>query len=101
MWRFLHSTAANHSLCQKTEQNPNQSPAVNSIRNIYTAKSYNAHQKRNIGPSVHSTKMSNELLGNFHPFEKLLKETIGKTLLNGGDVLLHVLKTPEDGGKMD
>lgn len=40
--------------------------------------------------------MSNELLGNVHPFKELLEEAIGKTLLNRGNVLLHVLQTPED-----
>lgn len=40
--------------------------------------------------------MSDELLGNVHPLEELLKEAIGKTLLNGGDVLLHVLHPPEE-----
>lgn len=43
--------------------------------------------------------MSNELLGNVHPFEKLLKEAVGKTLLNRGDVLLHVLQSPEEDRK--
>lgn len=41
--------------------------------------------------------MSNELLGDVHPFKKLLEEAIGKALLNGGNVLLHVLQAPEDG----
>lgn len=45
--------------------------------------------------------MSNELLGDVHPFKKLLEETIGKTLLNGGNVLLHVLHSPEDGEKRE
>lgn len=42
------------------------------------------------------TKVSNELLGNVHPLEELLQEAVGKTLLNGGDVLLHVLQPPEE-----
>lgn len=52
---------------------------------------------RSICLSNHCTKMSDELLGNVHPFEKLLKEAVGKTLLNGGNVLLHVLQSPEGG----
>lgn len=39
----------------------------------------------------HCTEMSNELLGDVHPFEKLLEESVGKALLDGGNVLLHVL----------
>lgn len=45
--------------------------------------------------------MSDELLRNVHPFQKLLEETVSKTLLNGGDVLLHVLQTPGDGEKSE
>lgn len=51
--------------------------------------------------SNYSTKMSDELLGDVHPFEKLLEEAVSKTLLNGGNVLLHVLQTPADGEKSD
>ena len=43
--------------------------------------------------------MSNELLGDVHPFKKLLEEAVGKTLLNGRNVLLHVLQSPEEGGE--
>lgn len=39
--------------------------------------------------------MGDELLGNIHPLQQLLEETIGKPLLYGGDVLLHVLQPPE------
>jgi len=45
--------------------------------------------------------MSNELLGDVHPFKKLLEEAVGETLLNGGNVLLHVLQSPEDGEKRE
>lgn len=51
--------------------------------------------------SNNSTKMSNELLGDVHPFEKLLEEAVGKTFLNRGNVLLHVLQSPEDGDKRE
>lgn len=43
----------------------------------------------------HSTKMSDKLLGNFHPFQQLLQETIRKSLLNGGNVGLHIFQAPE------
>lgn len=42
------------------------------------------------------TEVSNELLGNVHPLEEFLEEAVGKTLLNGGDVLFHVLQPPEE-----
>lgn len=48
-----------------------------------------------------STKMGDELLGNVHPFEKFLEEAVGKTLLNRGNVLLHVLQTPAHREKME
>lgn len=48
--------------------------------------------------SYHVTKMSNELLGNVHPLEKFLKEAVRKALLDRGNVLLHVLQSPETGG---
>lgn len=57
------------------------------------------HRASLLEHSYHSTEMSNELLSDVHPFKKLLEEAIGKTLLNGGNVLLHVLQTPEDGDK--
>lgn len=56
---------------------------------------------RSLCLSNHSTKMSDKLLGDVHPFEKLLKEAVGKTLLNGGNVLLHVLHSPEEGRKKE
>lgn len=43
----------------------------------------------------HNTKMSNELLCNFHPFQQLLKETVGKPLLNGRYVRFHVFEAPK------
>ena len=43
----------------------------------------------------HSTKMSDKLLGNFHPFQQLLQETIRKSLLDGGNVRLHIFQAPE------
>lgn len=45
--------------------------------------------------------MSDELLGDVHPFKKLLEEAVGKTLLNGGNVLLHVLQSSEEGWKRE
>lgn len=45
--------------------------------------------------------MCDELLGDVHPFQKLLEETICKTLLDRGNVLLHVLQTPKDGEKRE
>lgn len=42
--------------------------------------------------------MCNELLSDVHPLEKFLEESVGKSLLDGGNVLLHVLQTPEGGG---
>lgn len=50
-------------------------------------------------PSNYRTKMSDELLGDVHPFKQLLEETIGETLLNRGNVLLHVLQAPEGGDR--
>lgn len=67
---------------------------LNSIQRSATAM-------RSLCLSNHSTKMSDELLGDVHPFEKLLKEAVGKTLLNGGNVLLHVLQSPEEGRKKE
>lgn len=48
------------------------------------------------GTIIFRTQVSDELLGNVHPLEELLQEAVGKTLLNGGDVLLHVLQPPEE-----
>lgn len=45
------------------------------------------------------TEVSDELLGNVHPFEKLLKEAVSEALLNRGNILLHVLHSPEKGGR--
>ena len=42
----------------------------------------------------HGTEMGDELLGDVHPLEELLEESISKALLDGGDVLLHVLQAP-------
>lgn len=42
--------------------------------------------------------MSDKLLSDVHPLEKLLEESVGEPLLDGGDVLLHVLQTPEGEG---
>lgn len=53
----------------------------------------------NLCLSNHSTKMRDKLLGDVHPFKKLLEETVCKTLLDRGNVLLHVLQTPKDGEK--
>lgn len=47
----------------------------------------------------HVTKMSDELLGDVHPLEKFLKEAVRKALLDRGNVLLHVLQSPETGGR--
>lgn len=49
--------------------------------------------------SYHITKMSDELLGDVHPFEKFLKEAVCKALLDRGNILLHVLHPPEKGGR--
>lgn len=87
MWRLLHSTTTNYSLCSK------QIREKQTLREKvhFEAKCYCQ------GFSNHCTKMSDELLGDVHPFEKLLKKAVGKTLLNGGNVLLHVLQSPERG----
>ena len=42
----------------------------------------------------HSTEVGDELLGDVHPLEELLEETISEALLDGGDVLLHILQAP-------
>lgn len=39
------------------------------------------------------TKMSNKLLCDLHPLQQLLKEPVSKALLNGGNLLLHVLQS--------
>ena len=42
----------------------------------------------------HSTEVGDELLGDVHPLEELLEESVSKALLDGGDVLLHILRAP-------
>jgi len=49
-----------------------------------------------VSPGNHSTKVSYEFLRDVHPLEKLLEESVGKALLNGRNILLHVLETSED-----
>lgn len=43
--------------------------------------------------------MSDELLCDVHPFKKLLEKAVGETLLDRGNVLLHVLQAPEEEGQ--
>lgn len=82
MWRLLHPAAADHGLCLKQSR-------MTPLRQ---------REKRREKRAVTSfrTEMSDELLCNVHPLEELLKEAIGETLLNGGDVLLHVLQSPKE-----
>lgn len=43
--------------------------------------------------------MSDELLCDVHPFKKLLEKAVSETLLDRGNVLLHVLQAPEEEGQ--
>lgn len=81
MWRLLHPAAADHGLCLKQG-------------GITPLKRRKEREKRAV--TSFRTKVSDELLGYVHPLEELLKEAVGETLLNGGDVLLHVLQPPEE-----
>lgn len=86
MGRFFHSSTAHHSLCNT------HSPVVSEQR---------SQIKDNIPSDVlifvlHSTQVSDKLLGDFHPLQELLKETISKSLLNRRDVGLHIFQAPED-----
>lgn len=54
-----------------------------------------------IGCSADNTQMSDELLGDLHPLEKLLQEAVRKPLLYGRDVRLHVLQTPGETMEME
>lgn len=92
MWRLLHSTTAHHSLCG--ERKIIQRLMKRGIFG-YTIKKLWAMFIKILWS--HSTKMSDELLGDVHPLQEFLEETVGKTLLDGGNILLHVLQTPEDG----
>lgn len=96
---LLYSTAANHSLCSK--QSEKTSVRINfKLKKLKQVNVNRATAMKSLCLWNHVTKVSNELLGNVHPFEKLLKEAVGKTLLNGGDVLLHVLQSPEEDRKV-
>lgn len=70
---------------------------VNKVSAINQDVNAGSIESLDLSPSNHITEMSDELLGDIHPFKKLLEEAVSKTLLNGGDVLLHVLQAPEDG----
>lgn len=84
MRRFFHSSAAHHSLCK--DHSATQRLKTQSLLNVTVLV---------IRSCPHCTEMSDELLGNFHPFQEFLQETISKSLLNGRDLRLHIFKAPE------